>query len=59
MLRTLNPFIPGRDGTEAECAFMFRELLGGWIFTDTVATPQEQLEIFRLVTAVAVREMAA
>lgn len=57
-LNTLNPFKPGRDGSPAECEMMFRELLGGWIFTDTVATPQEQLEIFRLVNAAAVLEAA-
>lgn len=58
MPRSLNPFIPGRDGSPAECEFMFRELLGGWIFTDTVATPEEQLEIFRLFNMVAAREAA-
>lgn len=58
-LNTLNPFVPGVDGSEAECEMMFRELLGGWIFTDTVASPQAQLEVFRLVNAAASLEMAA
>lgn len=58
-LTTLNPFVPCVDGTEAECAFMFRELLGGWIRFDTIATPQEQLEVLRLINAAASLEMAA
>lgn len=58
-MKSLNPFKPGRDGTIAECEMMFRELIGGRIWTDTKASPQEQLEIFRLVQFVASREEAA
>lgn len=58
MPHSLNPFIPGRDGSEAECEMMFRELLGGWIFFDVVATPEEQLEVFRFFSVVAERYAA-
>ena len=59
MLKQLNPFKPGVDGTEAECEAMFRDLLGGRIFTDTACCPLEQLRVFRLVQWMSNMEMAA
>ncbi len=38
-----NPFVVGRDGTQAECVDLYRLLLAGFLNLSSTSTPDEQL----------------